>query len=274
MQQRPHRRAGRHRRRLLRAAARLHASACWLPRRAATSLRPRRRRSNGSSNRMSADGNPMKRVLIAGFQHETNTFAPTTADWAAFNRGETFPAFIDTATRWSSADGRRQHRRSAASSTRRASAAGARALVLGRRDAVGARHRGRVRAHRRRASSTTCSGARQRRRRRGLPRPARRGGRRASRRPRGRAAGAHPRAGRAARSRSSPASTCMPTSRSRCSTMADALVAYRTYPHVDMADTGARWRRRCWSAAWRAARASRCSAAAALPAAAERADAR
>ncbi|MDB5911873.1 MAG: MlrC family protein, partial [Ramlibacter sp.] len=34
------------------------------------------------------------RVLIAGFQHETNTFAPTRADWAAFQRGETFPAFV------------------------------------------------------------------------------------------------------------------------------------------------------------------------------------
>ncbi len=33
------------------------------------------------------------RVLIAGFQHETNTFAPSKADWAAFNRGDGFPAF-------------------------------------------------------------------------------------------------------------------------------------------------------------------------------------
>ncbi|MFP5407066.1 MAG: M81 family metallopeptidase, partial [Gammaproteobacteria bacterium] len=33
-------------------------------------------------------------IFIAGFQHETNTFAPTKADWAAFNKGETFPAFI------------------------------------------------------------------------------------------------------------------------------------------------------------------------------------
>ena len=35
------------------------------------------------------------RVLIGGFLHETNTFAPTRADWAAFNCGETFPAFIE-----------------------------------------------------------------------------------------------------------------------------------------------------------------------------------
>ncbi len=33
------------------------------------------------------------RIFIAGFQHETNTFAPTLADWAAFNAGHTFPAY-------------------------------------------------------------------------------------------------------------------------------------------------------------------------------------
>ena len=36
----------------------------------------------------------MPRILIAGFQHETNTFAPSLADWAAFNRGDSFPAFV------------------------------------------------------------------------------------------------------------------------------------------------------------------------------------
>jgi microcystin degradation protein MlrC len=35
----------------------------------------------------------VKKVLIAGFQHETNTFAPSKADWQAFNRGDSFPAF-------------------------------------------------------------------------------------------------------------------------------------------------------------------------------------
>ncbi len=35
----------------------------------------------------------MTRILIAGYQHETNTFAPSLADWAAFNRGDSFPAF-------------------------------------------------------------------------------------------------------------------------------------------------------------------------------------
>lgn len=36
----------------------------------------------------------MTRVLVAGYQHETNTFAPSLADWAAFNRGDSFPAFV------------------------------------------------------------------------------------------------------------------------------------------------------------------------------------
>jgi len=35
----------------------------------------------------------MPRILIAGFQHETNTFAPSLADWPAFTRGDSFPAF-------------------------------------------------------------------------------------------------------------------------------------------------------------------------------------
>ena len=35
----------------------------------------------------------MTRVLVAGYQHETNTFAPSLADWAAFTRGDSFPAF-------------------------------------------------------------------------------------------------------------------------------------------------------------------------------------
>jgi microcystin degradation protein MlrC len=33
-------------------------------------------------------------ILIAGFQHETNTFAPSLADWPAFTAGHTFPAYI------------------------------------------------------------------------------------------------------------------------------------------------------------------------------------
>jgi microcystin degradation protein MlrC len=40
----------------------------------------------------------MTRILIAGYQHETNTFAPSLADWAAFNSGENFPAFVQGAT--------------------------------------------------------------------------------------------------------------------------------------------------------------------------------
>jgi microcystin degradation protein MlrC len=34
------------------------------------------------------------KILVAGYQHETNTFAPSKADWAAFNRGDSFPAFV------------------------------------------------------------------------------------------------------------------------------------------------------------------------------------
>ena len=33
------------------------------------------------------------RIFIAGYQHETNTFAPTLADWVAFNAGDAFPAY-------------------------------------------------------------------------------------------------------------------------------------------------------------------------------------
>ena len=32
------------------------------------------------------------RVFVAGFQHETNTFAPTKADWSAFEAGTAYPA--------------------------------------------------------------------------------------------------------------------------------------------------------------------------------------
>jgi microcystin degradation protein MlrC len=41
-----------------------------------------------------AESNPLTRILIAGYQHETNTFAPSLADWVAFNRGDSFPAFV------------------------------------------------------------------------------------------------------------------------------------------------------------------------------------
>lgn len=35
-----------------------------------------------------------QRILVAGFQHETNTFAPTKAAYANFERGEGFPALV------------------------------------------------------------------------------------------------------------------------------------------------------------------------------------
>ena len=33
------------------------------------------------------------RIFVAGFQHETNTFAPSKADWDAFESGSSYPAF-------------------------------------------------------------------------------------------------------------------------------------------------------------------------------------
>lgn len=35
----------------------------------------------------------MTRVFVAGFHHETNTFAPSAADWAAFEAGAGYPAY-------------------------------------------------------------------------------------------------------------------------------------------------------------------------------------
>ena len=35
----------------------------------------------------------MTRIFIAGFQHETNTFAPSPANWAAFERGSSYPPY-------------------------------------------------------------------------------------------------------------------------------------------------------------------------------------
>lgn len=36
----------------------------------------------------------MTRVFVAGFHHETNTFAPSVADWAAFEAGSGYPPFL------------------------------------------------------------------------------------------------------------------------------------------------------------------------------------
>jgi microcystin degradation protein MlrC len=35
----------------------------------------------------------MTRIFTAGFQHETNTFAPSPADWTAFQRGSSYPPY-------------------------------------------------------------------------------------------------------------------------------------------------------------------------------------
>ena len=35
----------------------------------------------------------MTTIFIAGFHHETNTFAPSPADWAAFTCGAGYPPY-------------------------------------------------------------------------------------------------------------------------------------------------------------------------------------
>lgn len=40
----------------------------------------------------------MTRIFVAGFHHETNTFAPSVADWAAFEAGSGYPPFMRGAT--------------------------------------------------------------------------------------------------------------------------------------------------------------------------------
>ena len=34
------------------------------------------------------------RIFVAGFHHETNTFAPSPADWAAFSAGAGYPPYV------------------------------------------------------------------------------------------------------------------------------------------------------------------------------------
>src|SRR5512139_911815 len=34
------------------------------------------------------------RIFLAGFHHETNTFAPSPADWAAFEAGAGYPPYV------------------------------------------------------------------------------------------------------------------------------------------------------------------------------------
>ena len=35
-----------------------------------------------------------RRIAIAGFQHETNSFAPTCANWAAFEMADSWPGLL------------------------------------------------------------------------------------------------------------------------------------------------------------------------------------
>ena len=36
----------------------------------------------------------MARIAVAGFQHETNTFAPQKAAWVDFERADVWPAYL------------------------------------------------------------------------------------------------------------------------------------------------------------------------------------
>ena len=110
-----------------------------------------------------------------------------------------------------------------------------RAAAVDQRRRRRARHRGCLRADRRRAGRATVGGDAGRRR---LSRPARRDGERAVRGRRGRAAAARAGDRRPATCRSPSASTTTPTSRRRWSSTTDSLVGYRTYPHVDRPETG------------------------------------
>ena len=173
----------------------------------------------------------MTRIAVGGFLHETNTFAPTKATYADFcaaalaatARGE-LPRVM-------------------------------RGINIGMAGFVGGGGAGWAlapilwcAASPSRTSARTLRADRPRKSSAASPPPARSTAvyldlhgamvDRASRRRRGRIA-ARACAGRSAtRCRSWSASTCTPTSRRRWSNMADALIAYRTYPHIDMADTG------------------------------------
>ena len=88
-------------------------------------------------------------IAVGGFQHETNTFAPSKADYNAFEQGGGWPPLTfgeAIAPRLAGANipADRRVRRAA-----RGGAPHARAR-LGRGVALGARHARRVRAHRRR----------------------------------------------------------------------------------------------------------------------------
>ena len=126
-------------------------------------------------------------ILVAGFQHETNTFAPTMASYESFVRGEDFPALA----RGDEIFGLLNVNIPISGFIRlRARARPQRhARHLGRRGRVGPRDHRCLRAHRRRDRA----GGEDERLRRHLPGPARRDGHRAPGRRRRRAAGAHPR---------------------------------------------------------------------------------
>ena len=104
------------------------------------------------------------RIFVAGFQHETNTFAPSKADWAAFESGSAFPAFSSGEAMLDRLGGTSLPMGGFIREARRRGWT-LRALGLGRRQPVGACHARRLRAHRRAhrrptraaAASTRCT---------------------------------------------------------------------------------------------------------------------
>ena len=217
---------------------------------------PRRMMRYAGSLRMTRKGGAMAVIAVGGFQHETNTFAPSKADYsrvrgtAAAGRRSRFGDAI--APRLAGANipatGAFDALHAAGHRTRRPR--------VGRGVALRPRDARRVRAHRRRDDGAAGAGGRRRRR---LPRPARRDGHRAPRRRRRRAARArapHRRSARAGGREPRPA-------RERHARDDGARRRPRRVPHVSARRHGGdrhargascsrarsppagRWRRRC-----------------------------
>ena len=178
----------------------------------------------------------MARIAVGGFQHETNTFAPSKADYAAFEAGGGWPAAARSATAIAPRSPAPTFRPTGAIEALRAPATRTVGLAWGAatpsaqvtKDAF-ERIVGEIVERSRTAGPVDgvyldLHGA--------MVTEHLDDGEGEILRARARAS-----SGRACRS--SRASTCTPTSRARCSS-SRRLVAYRTYPHVDMAETGAR----------------------------------
>jgi microcystin degradation protein MlrC len=184
-------------------------------------------------------------ILIAGFQHETNTFAPSPADWPAFLRGDGFPAYregADMLQRFADSSlpigGFIRAARARGWQLLPACWAGATPSAAVSDEAferIAGRHRGAAA----RPGRARPAGH--------LPRPAWRG-RDGQPRGRRRRAAAPPAPGWAPRLPIVASLDLHANVSAAMLEQADALVAYRSYPHVDTAETG-RARPGCWRAA-------------------------